>query len=109
MRLADQDNENDEYHEPVGLVDTWASYKALADLGWTQERIAEAKGCKQQQVGSRIQYAGLSSRVLEYFTKNDFLKESHATEIIKLQNFCNLTPWLTSETAMLCLAKFQTV
>jgi hypothetical protein len=38
VRLADQDNESDEYHVKVPLLDTWASYAALADAGWTQER-----------------------------------------------------------------------
>jgi ParB-like chromosome segregation protein Spo0J len=38
VRLADQDNESDEYHVRVPLLDTWASYAALADAGWTQER-----------------------------------------------------------------------
>ena len=37
-RLADEDNENDEYHEPVGIVDVWAEYYRLnKEEGWTQE------------------------------------------------------------------------
>ena len=44
-RKADEDNENDEYHERVGLLDVWAEcHRLWKDEGWTQERIAEAKG-----------------------------------------------------------------
>jgi 16S rRNA G966 N2-methylase RsmD len=34
------------------------------------------------------------------FTKNDFLKESHVSEIDGLQNFCSLSPWLNRDDLM---------
>ena len=46
--LAEYDNENDEYHTPVSPVDIWAEYARLKSLGWTQQRIAKAKGVSQQ-------------------------------------------------------------
>mgnify|MGYP001302840134 CR=1 FL=1 len=101
VKLADEDNENDEYHEPVGLVDMWMSYKALADAGWTQELIAQAKGVARSFVAMRLQLASFPADVLQLFVKNDFLKEGHALEIAKLSIFDNLAPFLTREAAML--------
>lgn len=100
IKLADEDNENDEYHEPVPITDVWASYKALADQGWTQERIAKAKGVNRGQVSQRIKYSELPETIKDHFVKNDFLKEGHAAELVKLLNFNNLQPWLTREMAM---------
>jgi ParB/RepB/Spo0J family partition protein len=100
-RLADEDNENDEYHAPVPIVDKWMDYKKLSELGWTQQRIADAKGIKDRtQVAKRLSYAAFPPAVLSEFVKNDFLKESHATEIDRVCNFHNLSPWLDRETAM---------
>jgi ParB-like chromosome segregation protein Spo0J len=101
VKLADEDNENDEYHAPVPIVDVWLSYKALADMGWTQQRIAKAKGATQRLVSFKLKYASLPGKVIDYFRKNDFLKESHAAEIVALENFSKLEPWLTREDAML--------
>lgn len=97
--LADQDNENDEYHTPVSIVDVWMDYKRLDELGWNQTRIAKAKGVLQSEVSARIRYASLPASVLREFIKNDSFKESHAAEISKLSNFDN--PWLWREAAML--------
>lgn len=100
VRLADEDNENDEYHEPVPITEVWASYKALSDNGWTQERIAQAKGVNRALVSQKISYANFPKTILDEFVKNDFLKEGHASELNKLLNFNNLQPWLTREDAM---------
>lgn len=99
--LADQDNENDEYHRPVPLVDAWMDYKRLADMGWTQQRIADAKGVSQSIVKFRLAFAEFSPNVLTAFSTNDFLREGHAREIRELVHCTNLTPWLDRETAML--------
>lgn len=96
-RLADEDNENDEYHAPVSVVDVWMDYKRLADAGWTQQRIADAKGIKQSHVALRLKFAEMPQSIAGVIIKNDFLKESHAAEILKLSNFDNLSPWMTFE------------
>jgi 16S rRNA G966 N2-methylase RsmD len=98
--LADQDNENDEYHAPVSIVDVWADYKRLRDAGWEQERIATAKGVDQAQVARRLAYAAFPQAVTREFMKNDSLKESYAGEINRLCNFHN-PPWLTRDDLML--------
>jgi len=85
----------------VPIVDVWASYKALSDAGWTQQRIADAKGVDRSQVARRQEYADLPTLILGRFVKNDFLNEGHAREISKLCNFHNLESWLTREAAML--------
>ncbi len=96
-RLADEDNENDEYHAPVPIVDVWMDYKALDALKWTQQRIADAKGVKQSHVALRLKLSSLPHKVIESFIKNDFLKESHGAEILGLSNFDNLSAWRTFE------------
>jgi len=104
-KLAELDNENDEYHQPVPIVDVWLSYKALANAGWTQPRIARAKGCSQSFVSLRLALAKLPEPILRQFINNEELKERHALEIIKLLTVNNLTPWLTREQAMLEVIK----
>ncbi len=100
--LADQDNENDEYHAPVSVVDKWMDYKRLSDLGWTQERIAEAKGITSRTlVSAWIECAAMPCAVLSSFVKNDFLRDAHAAEINRLSKFDNLAPWLTRDNLML--------
>lgn len=101
VRLADLDNENDEYHEPVSMVDVWMSYKALKDRGWTQAQIGKAKGVSQPTVKFMLKYADMPQSVIDVFSTNDFMTEGHAREIIKLVHCTNLTPWLTRESAML--------
>jgi DNA modification methylase/ParB-like chromosome segregation protein Spo0J len=99
--LADQDNENDEYHIPVPLPEIWAEYQRLKEEEqWTQQQIADAKGVPQQRVAERLQYAAFPPRIIRAFTQSDFLKESHALELSKLHNLCNLTPWLTRDAAL---------
>lgn len=100
IKLADEDNENDEYHEPVPITDVWASYKALADQGWTQERIAKAKGVSQQQVSQKINLAELPKSIIDKFTTMDFLTEAHGRELLRLLHCSNFQPWLTREIAM---------
>lgn len=97
--LADQDNENDEYHAPVSVVDVWMDYKRLKELGWDQDRIRKAKGVLQSEVSARLKYASFPPNVLQEFIKTDSLKESHAAELSRLSNFDN--PWLWREAAML--------
>ena len=54
-RRADQDNADDECHVKVPLLDTWAEfYRLWKEEGWTQQRIATAKGCDRTRVAKRI-------------------------------------------------------
>lgn len=100
VRLADEDNENDEYHSPVPIVDIWMSFKILSELpGWTQEKVAQAKGVSRPQATKRIGYANLPELVLNKFVQNTFLTESHAAEIDQLFNL-NISPWLDRDSAI---------
>lgn len=100
--LADEDNENDEYHAKVPIVDVWMDYKRLRDdEGWTQQQIADAKGLKNRTVVSfRLDYADFPDSVLERFVTNDFLVEGHAREIKTLLQ-CNNEPAVPTESVML--------
>ena len=105
VKLAVEDNENDEYHESVSIVDTWASYQALADLGWTQERIAKAKGegVGKSLVSERIKWHNLSDDVKNKVLAG-ILSESHLREITSIVLAPELFPWLTTSIAQLKLA-----
>lgn len=104
VRLAQQDNEDDEYHRELTCVDTWLDYKALYEK-WgygSQERIKNAKNINARTlVTLRLALADLPQSVLDIFVKKGFLKESHATEINELSNFDNLSLYITREQAML--------
>lgn len=99
-RLADEDNENDEYHTPVSVADVWMDYKRLADAGWTQQRIADAKGVSRPQVAKRILYAGLPSSIVANVQKHS-LSESHIAEICTIVQFEHLSDWRSFETVAL--------
>jgi ParB-like chromosome segregation protein Spo0J len=88
VRLSDEDNENDEYHKAVPCVDVWLSYKSLADAGWTQERIAKAKGVSQSQVAKRLQYSELPQSVLAIIQRTT-IGESFVAELSGLFNLNN--------------------
>lgn len=105
IKLADEDNENDEYHEKVSITDMWASYKALADQGWTQERIAKAKGVSQNFVSYRINLAELPESVLDKFITTPNLNERHGRELLRLSPGDNLEQWITREQIMLEIIK----
>lgn len=101
VKLAEQDNEDDEYHTPLSLVDIWISYKALKNMGWDPDRIKDAKGASKSDVYDRLSFAEFHVSVLSYFSENVLLKESHAREIDKIPNFGNMLPWLTRDQAMI--------
>jgi ParB-like chromosome segregation protein Spo0J/N6-adenosine-specific RNA methylase IME4 len=96
-RLADEDNENDEYHVPVPLPDVWTEYRRLhSQEKWSQREIATAKGVALGLVNARIAFAGFPAEVLDVFNQG-LLKEDHARELDKCSKFEHLTPWLTRE------------
>lgn len=98
-RRADEDNENDEYHTAVSPVDVWAEYARLRDEeGWTQERIAGAKGVQQSRVSERLKWYGLSDAVKEVIQQGA-LDEGHLREITTLSIVGYLSGWLTTKHA----------
>ena len=97
--LADQDNENDEYHAPVSVVDVWMDYKRLDDLGWTQHRIAAAKGVSQTTVSNRINCANFPKSVLKIISSTR-ITERETVELLKLLA-ANNSGWLSWEGAAL--------
>jgi hypothetical protein len=100
-RLADEDNENDEYHVPVPLPDIWAEYRRLKEKErWTGRRIAAAKQKPEGLVSERLQYALFPLLVRTAFFKNAFLNEGHARELLKVSKFEAWTPWITRDQVM---------
>ena len=98
--LADQDNENDEYHAPVSIVDVWADYKRLKDLGWDGKRIAAAKGVSPTLVTFRLDFAGWPQSVKQKFT-TEKLTEREARELRNILPGKFSNNWLTWEGAAL--------
>lgn len=94
VRLAYEDNENDEYHAQVSVVDVWADYAKLKALGWTQERIAEAVGVKQAMVSYRLKLHEMPDKIKDFITQES-LEETHLREIMQLSLELYFSDWLT--------------
>jgi site-specific DNA-methyltransferase (adenine-specific) len=105
-RFADVDNENDEYHVPVSIIDIWAEYARLRDEeGWTQEKIAKVKGVDKSLVSRRVRLNNLPNK-LKGYVDSGILSETHLRSIsdgVDLSQ--HFSPWLTPERAMLELAE----
>lgn len=104
VRLAYQDNENDEYHAPVSIVDVWANYAALAWQGWTQKQIGDAVGTDQATVSRRLKY-NLLDPLVKRFMEQDSISEGHLKEFDLIWNVPYLDGWLDKNTAMLELCQ----
>ena len=100
VRLADEDNENDEYHARVSPVDVWENYAWLSEQRWTQERIAKAKGVKQAIVSKRIGLHKLPEAI-KTFIHQDKLGEAHLIEMSALFIDEYFSAWLTTDQARL--------
>lgn len=104
VKLADEDNENDKYHTKISPIDIWAHYAYLRNVeGWTQEKIAKAKGVSQVMVDYCLELHTMPDKIKDFVTQGS-LQESHLTEIMKLSVDLHLSPWLTSRQAWLELA-----
>ena len=101
VRLTDQDNENDEYHVKVPIMDVWADCHMLSeDAGWTQERIAKAKGWDRAMVTYRIGWHTALPKAAKKAVCDGLFDEGHCQAISTVM--CDVThfaPWLTSEQA----------
>lgn len=77
-RLSDQDNENDEYHQPVRPMDVWAEYARLRDEeGWTQKQIATAKSVSEATVSLRLACYTLPDEIKRAVGLDTPLTEAH--------------------------------
>lgn len=106
-RLADEDNENDEYHPPVPILDVWAEYYRLwKELGWIQQQIADAKAIHTETVRIRCKLHESCPDIAKKGTQDGILDEGHLIAIIAVaQDVLGLSPWLTSEQAQTELTK----
>lgn len=98
-RLADEDNENDEYHASVPFVDVWAEFHRLKhEELWTQDRIASAKGCGQPLVAERIQWHERIGEAARFALSAGLFTEGHIQAIssvyLPAEHFVR---WLTPE------------
>lgn len=99
-RLADVDNENDEYHRPVPIVDVWAEYARLSEAGWTQQRIADAKGCGVPMVSRRVGWHESLPPEARKATCDGTLDEGHLEAVSSLTcDVASFHNWLTTTQA----------
>lgn len=99
--LSDQDNENDEYHTPVSVVDLWSEYARLSqDEGWTQQQIADAKGVNQAQVSRRVKWHNAMPGAIKDAICGGILSEYHLEQVSRnyavphnLQSWANWDQW----------------
>jgi 16S rRNA G966 N2-methylase RsmD len=104
VRLAYEDNDNDSYHEPVSIVDVWANYAELKELGWKQKNIAIAVCANEGRVSERISWHYLSDETKEFFQQG-VLDEGHLREITSNFNVeIYLSDWFTAARAYYELA-----
>lgn len=109
VRLADEDNENDEYHAPVPLVDTWAEYYFLhKGEGWPQNKIAEAKRVAKSLVSERCGWheslpdrikAAVGSEEECRKSSTKFFGEKHLRALAGLVLPVELSEWMTIDLA----------
>jgi site-specific DNA-methyltransferase (adenine-specific)/modification methylase len=105
-RLETLDNENDEYHVVVSVVDVWEEYARLRDEErWTQEKIAKAKGTNQTQVSRRLKWNDELPGEIKEFMQQEKMTEGHLQEITALCNVAYFAPWLTTEELWITLAR----
>jgi ParB/RepB/Spo0J family partition protein len=99
VRLAQQDNEDDEYHEPVKDVDKWRHYAWLnKELGWSQDKVGKTKGVGQKMAGNRIRLFGLPDDI-KSFSSQGLIEEGHLIEILGLEVDYYFNDWLATEQA----------
>lgn len=107
VRLADEDNENDEYHASVPITDIWAEYWRLnKELGWTQQRIADAKEIDRTTVVQRIGWHERLPNITRKAVLDGTFDEGHISAIWGVVlDVQQLHPWLTTEQAQTELTK----
>lgn len=99
VKLAEEDNENDEYHLKVSPVDMWANYAWLAEQGWDDDRIGKAKNVSDRMVRFRKKLHRLPDKIKKFGNQGN-LSEAHFIEIDKLEIDFQLLGWLTKEDAL---------
>ena len=89
----------------ASIVDVWADYHRLAnEEGWTQQRIAEAKGQSKGVVAERIRYHALPDNVKD-MCSDGVLTEGHLQPISTLVLTSELHDWLTLDQITIELAE----
>lgn len=100
-RKADEDNENDEYHEPVCMLDVWAEcHRLWKEEGWTQKQIALAKLWDEATVSLRCKLHIQLSKCAKQATLDGLFEEGHCIAVLGVTlDVQSLEPWLTTEEA----------
>lgn len=88
------------HHRPVPIVDVWAEYARLSEAGWTQQRIADAKGCDRAQVARRVNWHDALPQVARTAVCDGTLDEGHLEAISSaVCDVAQLNHWLTTTQA----------
>ena len=89
------------------ILDVWGEYHRLwKEEGWTQQQIADAKGCDKQVVSRRCKWHEFLPDVAKKAVFDDLLDEGHVEAIsgvvFDIEYLC---PWLTTQQAQTELTK----
>ncbi len=103
VRLAYEDNENDEYHDPLPVLNVWSDYAKLYEMWGNQQKVAEAVGVSQTTVSFRLRLNSLPDSIKKFISQR-VLKEEHLKEIVEILAPNNISSWLTTKQAQLEIA-----
>jgi ParB family chromosome partitioning protein len=95
-KLAVDDNENDEYHTPVDMVDVWHYYDSLYRKLGTEQAVADLLDVSRKNVNFKINLARLPDWLKEFGTKQS-LEESKMREFLRLVQCTNVYDWATDD------------
>ena len=99
-RLADLDNENDEYHVPVSPVDVWAEcWRLKSEERWKQQKIADAKGWPKSLVSERCGWHEKLPEQAKQACSAGTLDEQHIRQFSTIVLPVELSDWLTTTQA----------
>jgi len=95
-------------HTPVPTLDVWAEFSRLYDEDeedWTQQQIADVKGCSQGRVSQRLKLHREAPDVVRQAVADEVFRERHAEAVLEVDIPRGiLAPWLTTEEARTELA-----
>jgi len=88
------------------VVDVWTEYARLRDdEGWTQERIAKAKGTNRTQVSRRLKWHDNVPKEINEYVHQEKLTEKHLEDITLLCIDAHFRDWLTTSGLWIALAE----
>lgn len=107
VKLADEDNENDEYHIKLNPFEIWEYCAYLSNHEkWSQQKISDVLGKAQPLISDRINlyhFAMSYPKIRDFITGGE-IAERNLRQIMRLSPGDNLSDWLVRQQAWYELA-----